>query len=114
MHFDGASQTASRAVARETTSMNPKPVEPNNDDEVDTQEIEAAADERVTPDTAPEVNSKTQNLTEWDQPAPTSPDGASKTPFDEETTIAEQLVEEGIDEADRELRIASADPDFEP
>ena len=33
---------------------------------------------------------------------------------EDEATIDEELTEEGIDEADRDQRIAAADPDFEP
>ena len=33
---------------------------------------------------------------------------------EDETSIAEQLINEGTDEADRERRIAAEDPDFEP
>jgi hypothetical protein len=93
--------------------MNPKTVEPNDDDDFDAEEIEDAAQEGVTPSSAPEVDSKTENLTEWDEPA-TAPTSEPKIPFEDETTIAEELVEEGNDEADREQRLASADPDFEP
>lgn len=94
--------------------MNAKAVEPNDDDEFDPEEIEAASEERVTPSNAPEVDSKTENLTEWDQPSSASAGSAPKTPFEDETAIAKQLIEEGMDEADREQRIASVDPDFEP
>ena len=33
---------------------------------------------------------------------------------EDENAVAEELVEEGVEEADRDQRIASADPDFEP
>jgi len=107
-------QTAAPTAPREAIGMNPKRVEPNDDGEFDADEIDAAAGERVTPSHAPEVDSKTENLTEWDQPASASDHSAPKNPFEDETTIAEELVEEGVDEADREQRLASADPDFEP
>jgi hypothetical protein len=94
--------------------MNTQPVEPNDDADFDPEEIEAAADERVTPESAPEVDSKTENLTEWDQPASEASGNIPKVPLEDETAIAEELTEEGMDEADREQRIASADPDFEP
>jgi hypothetical protein len=93
--------------------MNPNPVEPNDDDEVDPEEIESAAEERITPANPPEVDSQTENLTEWDQPA-TASASEPKVPLEDETALAEELTEEGIDEADREQRLASADPDFEP
>jgi len=94
--------------------MNPKPVEPSDDDDFDPEEIEAAAAEVLTPSNAPEENSKTENLTEWDQPATASAGSVPKTPLEDETAIPELLTEEGIDEADRDQRLASADPDFEP
>jgi hypothetical protein len=94
--------------------MNLKSVEPDNDAEFDPEEIEAATEERVTPESAPEVNAKTEKLTEWDQPVSEAGGNVPKTPFEDETTIANELIEEGIDEADREQRIAAADPDFEP
>jgi hypothetical protein len=94
--------------------MNKESVEPNDDDEFDPEEIEEASEERITPSNAPEVDSKTENLTEWDQPA-TDPSGAvPKVPLEDEAPAAEELVEEGMDEADREQRIAAVDPDFEP
>jgi hypothetical protein len=94
--------------------MNQNRVEPHDDDEFDAEEIDAAAEERITPDVAPEENSKTKDLTEWDQPASPSAGAVPRTPLEDETSISEQLIEEGIDEADREQRLASADPDFEP
>ena len=93
--------------------MNPKPVEPNNDDDFDAEEIEAAVEESVTPENAPEVDSKTENLTVWDEPAAASA-SAPRTPLEDEAALPEELTEEGIDEADRDQRIASADPDYEP
>jgi hypothetical protein len=94
--------------------MNPKPVEPNDDEDFDAEEIEAAVEEEnATPEIAPEVDAKTENLTEWDQPAETS-GSVPKTPMEDEAALDEELTEEGIDEADRDQRIASADPDFEP
>jgi hypothetical protein len=107
-------QTAARQAPREAIGMNPKRVESNDDVEFDADEIEAAAEERVTPSNPPEVDSQTENLTEWDQPASAAAHSAPKNPIEDETTIAEELVEEGVDEADREQRLASADPDFEP
>jgi hypothetical protein len=93
--------------------MNPKPVEPNDDADFDAEEIEAAVEEDATPENAPEVDSKTENLTKWDEPAAAS-GAVPNTPLDDEAALDEELTEEGIDEADRDQRIASADPDFEP
>jgi len=105
--------TTGPAVLCEASGMNPKPVEPNNDDDFDAEEIEAAVEESVTPENAPEVDSKTENLTVWDEPAAASA-SAPRTPLEDEAALPEELTEEGIDEADRDQRIASADPDYEP
>jgi hypothetical protein len=95
--------------------MNPKQVEHNDDGDFDPEEIEAAADERITPSNPPEVDSNTESLTEWDQTPARSAGGAPRTPpLEDETAIPEEWIEEGIEEADREQRIAAADPDFEP
>jgi len=103
-----------RRAPCEATGMNPKRPEPNDDADFDAEEIEEAAEERVTPHTAPEVDPKTENLTEWDEPPAAAGASAPTAPLEDEASVAEELVEEGIDEADREQRLASADPDFEP
>jgi hypothetical protein len=90
---------------------NPKP---NDDNDVDPAEIADAVDETPTDVTPPELDDRTKELTEWDA-APASSGGASpKLLPEDETSVVEQLVYEGTDEADRERRIAAADPDFEP
>ncbi|HEY5953561.1 MAG TPA: hypothetical protein VIT18_04300 [Terrimicrobiaceae bacterium] len=78
----------------------------------DPREIDAASDETPTDFTAPELSSATKDLIEWDEP-PTASGTAAPLPEDD-VPAAEQLVYEGADEADRERRIAAADPDFEP
>jgi len=87
---------------------------PNDDDDISPEELEVAADETPTDVTAPELSSETKELVEWDQPPEATGHAAPKVLPDDETSIAEQLVEEGTDEADRDRRIAAADPDFEP
>jgi hypothetical protein len=63
------------------------------------------------------LDPRAKELTEWDD-APG--DHGSAVPKvgpaaeDDEDSIAAQLVYEGTDEADRERRLAAADPDFEP
>lgn len=94
--------------------MNLQTPVPNEDDDIDPEEIQAAADETPTDVTAPEVNEQTKELTEWDEPPAASGTAAPKVLPEDEVSIAEQLVYEGTDEADRERRIAAADPDFEP
>jgi hypothetical protein len=94
--------------------MNPQTPEPNADDEVDPEEIQAAADETPTDVTAPEVSEQTKELTAWDEPPGASGTEAPRVVPEDEVSIAEQLVYEGTDEAERERRMAAADPDFEP
>jgi len=64
--------------------------------------------------TAPELNAETKELTAWDEPVGASGKAAPKVLPEDEASIAERLVYEGTDEAERERRIAAADPDFEP
>jgi len=87
---------------------------PNDDSEVDPEEIEAASDETPTDVTAPELDARTKELTEWDTPPTASGEAAPKVLPEDETSAVEELVYEGTDEAYRDRRLASADPDFEP
>jgi hypothetical protein len=81
-------------------------------DETDPQMIEDAVNETPASDIPPEVDETTAELTSWDE-APAVPAAPTIEPEDE-VTVAELLVEEGMEEADRDRRIAAADPDFEP
>jgi hypothetical protein len=90
--------------------MSPKPTEPNEDQEFDPEEIDSAANQTPAYAMPPELDERTRNLTEWDEPPPPS---VNALPDDEES-VAEKLVNEGIDEAERERRMAAADPNFEP
>jgi hypothetical protein len=89
----------------------------DEDEKLDAEEIADVADETPTDVTPPEVDPRTKELTAWDD-APA--DHGSAAPKvgpaveDDEDTIAADLVYEGTDEADRELRLAAIDPDFEP
>ena len=81
------------------------------------EEIADVADETPTDVTPPEVDRRTEELTEWnDAPADHGSAAPKVGPAAEsdEDTIAADLVYEGTDEADRELRLAAVDPDFEP
>jgi hypothetical protein len=84
------------------------------DDDIDPAEIEAAADETPTDVNPPELNPQTKNLTAWDEAPTSAGTAAPRVVPDDETSIAEQVVYEGTDEADRDRRLAAADPDFEP
>ena len=75
--------------------------------DVDPEEIIEASEERNSPLTPPEVPAGVENVVEWDTPVTS----ASKAELEDEGNIAEQLIFEGVDEADREQRMAAADPD---
>jgi hypothetical protein len=83
-------------------------------DEIDPDEVEAASNETPTDVTAPELSPATKDLIEWDEPPNAAGTATPKVLPEDEIPIGEQLVYEGTDEADRERRMAAADPDFEP
>jgi hypothetical protein len=94
--------------------MEPEHFPDRPEDEVDPEEIQAAADETPTDTTPPELDEQTKALTEWDEPAGSTGTSAPKVLPEDEGSALEQLVYEGVDEAERERRMAAADPDFEP
>ncbi len=94
--------------------MNPKAPQPNDDEDNDPEEIQNAADETPTEMKSPEVNAQTEELTVWDEPPGATGLEAPRVLPEDENSIAEELVNEGSDEADREQRLAAADEDFEP
>jgi hypothetical protein len=85
----------------------PNKPRPADDPDFDPREIEED-------ELAPEVDQRTIELTAWDEPPGSTGTSAPKTQMEDEVPPGEQLVEEGIDEADREQRLAASDPDFEP
>src|SRR5262245_25042130 len=82
---------------------------PNDDDDFDPRDLETAADEAPTDVTAPELSEQTKELTAWDEPADARGHEAPRVKPEDETSIAEQLVNEGTDEADRDRRLAAED-----
>jgi hypothetical protein len=97
--------------------MKTKRTEPTESEEANAEEIADAAEEAPTDVTAPEVDARTEQLTEWDDPPAAHGTAAPKIASDDEddeNTIAAKLVYEGTDEAERDRRMAAADPDFEP
>lgn len=88
--------------------------EPTSNESEDPEELEVAADEAPAPKLAPELSAETEKLVTWDEPPESAGHQAPTTNPEDETSIAADLVEKGIDAADRERRIAAADPDFEP
>lgn len=91
--------------------MNPQ--SSDDDSDVAPEEIEEAVNDTTAPDAA-EVDAETKDLTEWDQSPAAAGREIPQVREDDETTIAERLVTDGIEEADRDRRIAASDPDFEP
>ncbi|MES2709369.1 MAG: hypothetical protein V4726_22415 [Verrucomicrobiota bacterium] len=68
---------------------------------------------QIARDAAPEVPPGAEELVTWDE-VPAEPEAASGDQVEDEDDVALSLVTEGIEEADRELRISAADePDDE-
>jgi len=94
--------------------MKPQRAKPNDDEDISPEELDVAADETPADVIAPELTGETKELVEWDEAPEASGHVAPKILPDDEATVAEQLVDEGTDEAERDRRIAAADPDMEP
>ncbi|CAN5519032.1 hypothetical protein BH09VER1_BH09VER1_51400 [soil metagenome] len=90
-----------------------KPDDSKVDETFDPDELDAAVNDRAPSSAAPEVDERTGNLTAWDEPPGAMGGSAPKVPPDDEATIGAELVDEGLDVADSEQRVASADPDTE-
>jgi hypothetical protein len=88
---------------------NPVKPQPSDDPDVDPQEVIEASDERNTVDTAPEVPAGLEGAVEWDTPVAAKGTPAPKVNMDDEESVGTQLVLDGVDEAEREQRIAAAD-----
>jgi hypothetical protein len=93
--------------------MTPQPAEPDEDPDIDPEEIVEAVQDEPADLIAPEVNPATAELTEWDAPPSSSGRAAPKVLPEDEVPAAEALIGEGLEEANRDQRIAAADPDFE-
>lgn len=92
--------------------MTPPASEPNED--IDPEELVEAAQELPPEVIPPEVNPATAELTEWDTPPSSAGKAAPRVLPEDEVSAEETLIGHGLDEADREQRIAAADPDFQP
>jgi hypothetical protein len=83
----------------------------NSDPDRDPSEMVDASEDVSSGDTPPEVVPGVEELTEWYTPlgaaGVSAPVGVGTDDFQ-----AEALVQDGIEEADREQRIAAADPDL--
>lgn len=65
-------------------------------------------------DDAPETSDKTADLVEWDEPPDARGESAPKVLPEDEVSPAESSVRAGVEEADREQRIAAADAGLDP
>lgn len=93
--------------------MKEKQTEDGRGQDIDPEEIESAS-ERLPANALPaEVPPKMENLVEWDTPPESSGGAVPKVLPEDENSEAGELVEEGVEEADRDQRLAASDPDFE-
>jgi hypothetical protein len=95
-----------------------KPKEPNTDNpDFDPAEVQAAASEitDLGVEPPPEEVPGTENVTKWDEAPGSSGHVTPKYPLEsEENQVGEELVQGGVESADRDQRLAAADPDYEP
>lgn len=95
-----------------------KPNKPNADDpEVDPKDIDAVAQEVTDPgvEPAPEEAPEMARVTQWDEAPDSTGTVAPKHGMDtDENVVGEELVQDGVEAADRDSRLASVDPDYEP
>ena len=59
------------------------------------------------PANAPESDAVAEQITEWDAPLDQSGHRVETRSLEDEATIAEQLIEDGNEEADHDLRVAA-------
>lgn len=83
------------------------------DETFDPEELDEAVNDRAPDRPAPEVDARTSEVTTWDDPPASHGGSAPKVPPDDEATVGAELVDEGIDVADSEQRVAAADPESE-
>jgi hypothetical protein len=76
--------------------------------------LEDVIDEAPIESDVPEVSEQTKKLIAWDEPPDAAGHEVPPVEPEDETSVVEELVEQGMDEADRDRRIAAADPDLEP
>jgi hypothetical protein len=84
----------------------------NADPERDPAEMIEASEHVSSGDMPPEIVPGVEELTEWDTPVGAAGESAPRVLPEDDVPPGELLVQEGIEEADREQRIAAADPDL--
>jgi hypothetical protein len=89
--------------------MKPKTDRPNfnQDANVLNEQILEAAEKIDGESLAPEVSSRTAEITVWDESPEDVGWRVQERPMDNQVTISEQLVSEGNEQADREQRTAA-------
>ncbi len=95
--------------------MKPNETKSDADPEIDPAEVDAAAQEMTDPgvDPAPEITPQTENLTRWDEAPGSKGRIAPKVRPEDESAVGQELVQDGVESADRDQRLAAADPDYE-
>jgi len=84
---------------------------PQSDPDFDPEELDEAVNDADEGIHAPEVNAVTEELTAWDEPADSTGHAAIRVEPEDEVEVREHFVEDGVDVADSEQRIAAADRD---
>lgn len=59
---------------------------------------------------APEADEMLEQVTTWDEPPTQTGHLVPTPPLEDENAIAEQLVDDGLEEADHDIRVASETP----
>jgi hypothetical protein len=102
-------------LPNEATDMKPK--EPNTDElDFDPVDVDEAAQENTDlgVEPAPELPPGTANLTTWDEAPDAKGHAVPNRMVDEdENQVGADLVEGGVESADRDQRLAASDPDYE-
>ena len=96
--------------------MNPKEdTKADLEADFDPADIDEAAQEITDPgiDPAPELPIGAENLTTWDESPATRGGATQKFNLSDENGVGQALVEDGVESADRDQRLAAADPDYE-
>lgn len=88
---------------------NPTKPQQMEDPEIDPQEMLEASSDVTSPKTPADVPAGLEAATEWDTPVGSSGEVAPKVGLDDEESVGTQLVLDGVEEAEREQRIAAAE-----
>jgi hypothetical protein len=100
---------------KKTKRMKPTTDTPNflQDANALNEEILEAAEKIDAESLAPEVSSRTAEITVWDESPEDVGWRVQERPMDNQVTISEELVSEGNEQADREQRMAAGAGDAE-